>query len=49
MKAQLFATTAAAAVLLLAQASGAQAGKTIVGDIYGSYDAQCGSNIDCTF
>ena len=49
MKAQLLTTTGAAALLLLAQASGAQAGKTIVGEIFGAYDAQCGTNIDCTF
>ncbi|HVC60906.1 MAG TPA: PEP-CTERM sorting domain-containing protein [Acetobacteraceae bacterium] len=49
MKAQLLTTTGVAALLLLAQASGAQAGKTIVGAIYGAYDAQCGVNIDCTF
>jgi hypothetical protein len=55
LKAQLLTTTGAAALLLLAQASGAQAGKTIVGTIYGAYDAQCfggpgpNPNIDCTF
>jgi hypothetical protein len=51
MKAQLLTTTGAAALLLLAQASGAQAAKTIVGTIYGAYDAVCGpgANLDCTF
>lgn len=46
MKATLLATTAAAALLLLG--SGAQAGTVKVGSIYGAYDAQCGSNIDCS-
>ncbi len=46
MKMQLASTTAVAA--LLALSPGAQA-KSVVADIYGSYDAACGSNIDCTF
>jgi hypothetical protein len=46
MRVQLTSTTAVAA--LLALSGSAQAGKVIVGDIYGSYDAQCGSNIDCS-
>jgi hypothetical protein len=47
MKMELASTTAmAAALLVLSQ--GALA-KTKVADIFGSYDAQCGINIDCTF
>lgn len=49
MKKHLLTTTGAAALLLLAQASGAQAAHVKVGTIYGAYDALCGSNIDCTF
>ena len=47
-KAQLLGTAGAAALLVMA-APGAQATKIQVGEIYGSYDAQCGTNIDCSF
>ncbi len=48
MKAELLASTAVAALLLLG--SGAQAGTVKVASIYGSYDAECGNNIaDCSF
>ena len=49
MRVQLTSTTAVAA--LLALSGSASAGNVIVGDVYGSYDAQCnpGGNIDCSF
>jgi hypothetical protein len=47
MKSKLLATTSAVAFMALAPVP-AQASH-IVGIIYGAYDAQCGSNIDCTF
>jgi hypothetical protein len=47
MKAQLLSSTGVAMLLLLAQPPGVQA-KTIVAAIYGSYDAECGVNINCT-
>lgn len=47
MKSKFLATVSAAAFLAIAQAPAHAA--TIVGVIYGAYDAQCGSNIDCTF
>lgn len=47
MKTQLASTTAVAALLAL---SGSAHAKTIVADLYGSYDAECGINItDCSF
>ena len=48
MKTKLLTTSSALALLGLASMSQAQAGKTIVASIYGIYDAQCGSNVDCT-
>ena len=48
MKTKFLATTSALAFLALAQTVPANA-STIVGAIYGAYDAECGSNIDCTF
>jgi len=47
-KQHLLAATSIAALLALAPAQPMQAA-TIVGEIFGAYDAQCGSNIDCTF
>ena len=47
MKSKFLATTSAIAFMALAQVPAHAA--TIVGVIYGAYDAQCGSNIDCTF
>lgn len=49
MKAQLLTTVGAAALLTLSQMSGAEAGRTLVGSIYGVYDAECGNNINCNF
>ena len=48
MRKHLIATTSVLALLALSAPQAAQA-KTIVATIYGSYDAQCGTNITCTF
>jgi PEP-CTERM motif len=48
MRKHLIATTSVLALLALSAPQAAHA-KTIVATIYGSYDAQCGSNITCTF
>jgi len=48
MKRTLLLSTSVAAVLSLTQAPAANA-STIVGTVYGSYDALCSSNIDCSF
>lgn len=48
MKNELLASTGVALALLFGPAP-AMAGQTVVGTIYGVYDAECGSNIDCSF
>ena len=47
MRKHLIATASVLALLALSAPQAAHA-KTIVATIYGSYDAECGTNIDCT-